>query len=370
MKVLLVTWIDKLKEKLEALSPELEYCAIVVDNVEPAKEVLEQVGLSQELIHPLDELKACADSLSYDYALCIQDRFYDSKISRLYNSGLPTEKVVGFAALPGTANWQTERQLRYYREHFQEFEIFATGTSTVETAIDVKQFKRKAINFATSSQDFYYNFQIAKHVILCGGHNTIRYALIGLAPYSFHFDLSRTLSWKSRLLPYFIAFNDLHNLPVPVDTYKRFLREEWLTQKPSIAKVNINGVKSEKRMTQKDIDSNSNIFHWQGKCYPETCNENVKILDDYLTLCEENNVLPVMIRVLVSERYIESFNKQLLEEFDVLVEKACQKHSSAVFFDGWKLQGFTYEDFYNHGHLNRYGAAKFSTYLNDFIESL
>lgn len=203
-----------------------------------------------------------------------------------------------------------------------------------------------------------------------GGHNSIRYALIGLAPYSFHFDLSKTYSRKTRILPYLIAFNDLHNFPVPIDVYKRFLREEWLMRKPSTAKVNINGVKSEKRMTQKDIDSTGSIFHWQGKCYPETRDENIKILDDYLTLCEEHNIYPIMFRVLVTEKYIKSFNKQLLEEFDVLVEQACKKHPSTVFFDGWKLQGFTYEDFYNHGHLNRYGAAKFSAYLNDLIETL
>ena len=37
MRVLLVTWTDQLLEKLSALNPKLEYCAIVVDEVEPAK---------------------------------------------------------------------------------------------------------------------------------------------------------------------------------------------------------------------------------------------------------------------------------------------------------------------------------------------
>lgn len=57
MRVLLVTWIDKLAEKLAALSPELDYCAIIVDDIEPAREILEQVGLSPKLLYPMKRLK-------------------------------------------------------------------------------------------------------------------------------------------------------------------------------------------------------------------------------------------------------------------------------------------------------------------------
>lgn len=204
-----------------------------------------------------------------------------------------------------------------------------------------------------------------------GGRSRIRYALIGLAPYSFHFDLSKTirLLLKSRLLPYLIAFNDLHNFPIPIDVYKKFLRKEWLATKAPIAKVNLNGVKSQKVIEQKVI-LNGKTNTWAGKYYPETRDENIKILDDYLTLCEENNIRPIMFRAIVSEKYMANFNKQLLEEFDSLVEQACQKHSSAHFVDGWKWQDFTYSDFYDHGHLNAQGAAKFSAYLNEFIEQL
>lgn len=169
MKILLVTDSAWLENKLAVLSPELEYCAIVVNNVESAKKVLEQTGLSQELVYPLNELKKCAEELQYDYVLCLQDKAYDFKINRLQVCDIPIEKIVCFAALPNLSNWQTERLLRYYCEHAQEFEIFSTGTSYTETAIDIRQFKRKAVNFATSSQDLYYNFQIAKFAVSCGG---------------------------------------------------------------------------------------------------------------------------------------------------------------------------------------------------------
>ncbi len=169
MRVLLVTNEMNLAEKLDVLSPELEYCGFVVDNVEPAKETLEKVGLSQVPLYPLSELKTCAESHDYDYAICVQELPYDGRAYKLYKAGFPTEKVVAFANLLNEANWQTERPLRYYQEHAQEIEMFATGISTVEAGIDIRQFKRKAINFGTSSQDLYYSFQIAKHIVLYGG---------------------------------------------------------------------------------------------------------------------------------------------------------------------------------------------------------
>ena len=74
MRVLLVTWTDQLLQKLSILSPELEYCAIVVDEVEPAKKILERVGLSPNLIHPLYDLKECVKDFYYDCVMCVENR--------------------------------------------------------------------------------------------------------------------------------------------------------------------------------------------------------------------------------------------------------------------------------------------------------
>lgn len=370
MRILLVIWTDKLLEKLSALNPQLEYCAIVVDEVKPAEKILEQVGLSKDLLYPMDELKNCVDTLDYDYVLCVQDTFYDGKMNLMQKCEIPTEKLISFADVTTMGNFQTERPLRYYKAHSQEYEIFATGTSYAETAIDVRKFKRKAINLATSSQDLYYNFQIAKALVSMQGENKkLRYALIGLAPYSFHFDLSKTFVLKCRILPYFIVFNDVHNFPIPADVYKNFIRKEWLAKKFPLKNVNLNGVKSPKVMAN-PLDNNDGIRPWTGKYYQETHDENIKILDDYLTLCEKNNIRPVMFMAPLTEKYIANFNKQLLDEFYDLVGQARQKHPSALFVDGYKWKGTTYADFYDHQHVNFRGAAKFSTYLNNFIENL
>lgn len=375
MRILLVTWVDKLSEKFATLNPELEYCAIVTDDVEAAKEVLGKFSLSQDLLHPMDELRKCIESLDYDYLLCVQDKYSDEKIGILQKCAVPSKKVISFNQLTtkSSFNFDTEKALRYYQEHSQEFEMFATGISTAFEGLDVTQFKHKLFNFAKPSQDLYYDYKVAKYVVSCGkGNSKIRYALIGLAPYSFHYDLSQVFRYRFLFLPYVIAFNDLHNFFMTVDVYRKFLREEWLAKKFPLKPFNANrpygGGHQNKAMDSEAINTATNT--WAGKYYPKTRDENVKILDNYLTFCEENNIRPIMFRVIVSEKYIANFNKKLLEEFDSLVEQACRKHPTARFFDGWKLDDFTYADFFDHGHLNSKGAAKFSAYFNKFIEQL
>lgn len=64
MRVLLVTNEMNLSEKLAVLSPELEYCGIVVDDVEPAKKTLADRGLSQVPLYPMNELRKCVDNIN------------------------------------------------------------------------------------------------------------------------------------------------------------------------------------------------------------------------------------------------------------------------------------------------------------------
>ena len=373
MRVLLVTNANELEKKLSALNPELEYCAFVVDDVESAQKALDRVGLSQVPLYPMNGLETYVKKFNKDYIICVADDWCGMGLMRAVKKIIPTGKVVDLWTIHTLTNFFLERSLRYFKEHALEFEMFSTGISTVEKGIEHFQFKRKLFNFGRGSQDLYYNFQVAKAAILYGGgRSKLRYALIGLAPYIFHWDVSSS-GLQGILLQHFIAFNDLHNFPVPTEVYRSFFNEEWLTKKISFESFNVNipygkETKLKGSMDQKAIDADSNT--WKGRYFSKTRDENIKILDDYLTLCETNNIRPVMFTVRVTEKYITNFDKRLLEEFYILVEQACQKHPSAVFFDGWKLKDFTYDDFYDHGHLNVHGAAKFSSYLNDFIEEL
>lgn len=397
MKVLLVARTGNLFEILSScLNPELEYCAIIVSNVETAKDVLSKVGLSQDLLYCLDDIKQCIKKFPYDYILCIDDGWGTTFLKLAQECSVPDDKIVALN-IPSRDVFTLERSLRYFREHATEFEGLATGISYAETGLNVTRFKRKLFNFARSSQDLYYNFQTAKFALLCEeGHSTLRYALIGLAPYSFHCDLSKSSTLRFLMLWYLVAFNDLHNFRTPVEIYRKFLREDYLTRKVPLESLDINDpfyVKTNPAYyLKKGNDSNENIIakissqEYEGnvikeapiradgkggrKEFPETCKENIKILDDYLTLCEENNILPIMFLAPMPQAYMENYSKPQIEELRYLVGEACLKHPTAHFVDGWKLNFITDNDFYDKGHMNLQGATKFSDYLNAFIEKL
>lgn len=209
-----------------------------------------------------------------------------------------------------------------------------------------------------------------------GGSGKIQYALIGLAPYSFHYDESKTYKFVLGLLQYFIAFNDLHNFWMDTESYRQLFQEDYLNLSISSIPIDINNLYLQKSPVLKIMDLNSKmdaretIDAWKDKNFPETRAENIKILDDYLTLCEKNNVRPIMFLTPTTEGYVKHFSRQKLDEFHYLIREAQKKHPTAIFFDGWKLEGFSDKDFYDVDHLNIQGAAKFSAIFNNVIEQL
>lgn len=170
MRVLLVTNEMNLSEKLAVLSPELEYCGIVVDDVEPAKKTLADRGLSQVPLYPMNELRKCVDNINYDYLLHVKlGRFSPNILPDLVKDGVPRENMLCLSELSHYGNFSTERILRYYKEHWQDFDAFVTGISWVNTGIDITKFKLKLANFSNYCQDLYYDFQIVKNAVICGG---------------------------------------------------------------------------------------------------------------------------------------------------------------------------------------------------------
>lgn len=390
MSVLIVTYAKTLPDSLANLNPEIEYAAIVVDNVESAKKNLAQVGLSKNFVCPMEELTNCIEYLWYDYIFCLGIGWGDKLLQLVQEYGAPKDKIVGINFRNGV--FLTERSHRYFKEHCAEFDMFATGISYAETGLNVDCFKRKIFNFARSSQDLYYNFQTAKFAVLCGGgHSTLRYALIGLAPYEFHYDLSQSRRLQFLMVDYLVAFNDLHNYFVPIDTYRKFFRAEYLANKLPLKDFEVNdpfhirkipAYTVEKKPISpnpNDKTKNNNVAkeapvradgRGGKRDFPATCLNNIKILDDYLTLCEENGIRPIMFLAPMPSAYMRNYSATQIDELRYIVEQACQKHSSARFIDGWKLDFINDSDFYDKGHMNLQGATKFSTYINDFIEAL
>ena len=173
MRILLVTLSDILPFALtQVLNPELEYCAIVVDEPDISKKMFKDYPQITNVIFPFHELKECIENFYYDIAVCISSSRlrYDVLPNELKHYGLDANKIISLQDIHTDANFSIEKSLRYYKEHVAEFEMFAIGMSYTELSIIPKLFKRKLFNFGRGSQDLYYDYQIAKYILeVCGG---------------------------------------------------------------------------------------------------------------------------------------------------------------------------------------------------------
>ena len=381
MRILLVTMTELLPFTLsKVLNPALEYCAIVIDEPDVAKKNLSDFPQLHDKIYPFYELKECIANTDYDALLfmCEHPSWY-SILEQIRVYGVPDNKFVNLNLSYATKekNFLLERNLRYYKEHAADFEMFSTGGCYAALGLDNTKFRYKLFNLGKGSQDLYYDYQVAKFVLAQNVRvGKLKYALIGLAPFLFHYDSSKT-SYVCSMLQYLIALNDMHNFWMPAEQYKNLFREEFLNTRLSLENIDLNNLFYQKAATVKFMDFNARvnlrkrIDIWEKhKDYPETVKENFQVLDDYLTLCEKNNVRPIILLPPLTEAYIRYFNKEKLEEFYHLVSQLQKKHSSSVFFDGWKLEGFSDDYFTDADHMNLNYSAKFSEILNDFIEQL
>ena len=144
-----------------------DYCAFVVEEVQPSKEFAKKIGFPENLIYPLYELKNLINEIYFDALICISDGLtgYDDLANYAQRCGCPQNKFIHLRLLNSSENFSLERALRYYEEHSDEIEIFATGNSHTCMGLDANKFKYKLLNFAHSAQDLYYNYEIAKRVL-------------------------------------------------------------------------------------------------------------------------------------------------------------------------------------------------------------
>ena len=381
MRVLLMTLTETLPYSLtQVFSPELEYCAIVVDEPDIAKKKLANEPI-RDKIFPLYELKECIQNNDYDaFLFMFAHPVWYTLIEQIREYGVQSNKCINIHLSYSTKerHFLLDKNLRYYKEHAAEFEMFATGGCYAKLSLDNTKFRYKLFNLGNGTQDLYYDYQVAKFLIAQNSRvsGKLKYALIGLAPFLFHYDASKTSSYVS-IFQYLIALNDLHNFWLPIEQYKKLFREEFLNTRLPLENINLNNLFYKKADSIKYMDINARVYArkridiWRPqKSYPETVKENVKILDDYLTLCEKNNVRPIMFLPPLTEAYMRYYNKEKLEEFYSLVNQLQKKHSSSVFFDGWKLEGFSDDYFTDVDHMNLNYASKFSTILNNVIENL
>ena len=378
MRVLLVTPSYVLPQIIPGLlNHDLEYTAVVVDEPAPIREFVTKTGGYADIVFPFHDLKECIENCEYDYIFAVSEtNTVEIFPNKLRKYGAPLNKTVHFYLTnDGNNSHIIKRALTYFKKNSKDFDMIATGMSYTSFGLDSDRFKGSLFNFAKASQDLYYDYQIAKFAVDVNRGRKIRYALIGLAPYSFHFDLSKTIKENWRLIHYCVALNDMHNFHMPSEKCRKFFQKSFFDAELPLEQVDLNNVNADKikmdtMNLRKRLDLRDRAEAWSDKSknFVETRDENIKILDDYLTLCKKNNIRPIIFLPPMSEGYMKHFSREKLDEFYHIISAATDKFSDAIFVDGWKISEFADGDFCDADHLNLLGAAKFSSVLNMVIE--
>ena len=89
-------------------------------------------------------------------------------------------------------------------------------------------------------------------------------------------------------------------------------------------------------------------------------------LEDFIQILKAKGITPILITLPNYTEYVEYLNKSYIDQYVEASKKLVDKYNIEYwnFLDSDK---FTINDFYDMEHLNRKGAFKFSTMLNDSI---
>lgn len=362
IKKAIVTGVNDLSINIEELI-DFKKCRIVAfisDNSELQGKYIKDIPIFGRSAIPF---------INYDYLI----------ISDYFNCNLEKKRVIN---------------INDYKKYYYDYEIFRaydsyfncqkpidgfiTGLSYAEVGIDTEQLSYDVINIAVSSQDLFYDYKWAKMIL----NNqeigaTVKFAIIGMSYYSFEYDLSKS-NLKNRVYNYYPFFRTSRDHPFAqeiVNSYTKFeqvaseiFKKDYNTIFYNLLKEKSdswwNGMVSEV-MDKGKIEKDKWIIERDcDKDYPETVQENTRILREYILLLKSKKITPIIVICPTSKHYHTDFSHRIKNEYKDIINKIKCEFDVEV-FDYFDSNAFSDEDFYHVSHLNKNGAMKFTKLLND-----
>ena len=323
---------------------------------------------------------------NYDYVLLTAGN-YETLNRSILKGILDSNKIIDFYRY-----YITYFDYNFYKKYFdfiessKKFEGTITGLSYQEVGIIPQYLDNKFYNFAVSSQDIFYDYEIMKYMLTFKKmKENVKYAIIGLSYYSFQYDMSRS-SRKIRTNCYGTIFHNMHNYDCAEEStlfYKKFIDSikyifcESFTRKiysliKEPTEKYLEGIFNTKFDSKKlKYDSTRELKQSVemdfNKDYPVTVIENIEILKKYLQLLKENDIKPILVVCPQNKFYCKYSSEKMKNDFLNIINKLKNVYSFQ-FIDYFSSDEFKDSDFYDISHLNYKGAEKFTKILDKIIE--
>lgn len=252
----------------------------------------------------------------------------------------------------------------------EQIEVLVTGISYANYAIYEPFMSKETFNFALPSQDIFYDYQIVKHLMKFPQlKDHLKYVVITLCYYSFENDLSRSKQNLGILHRYIKTLKDTHNynnikgIEILHDIYEqKYLIDDYykhIYMPDFLRNITNSDVPNQKYLAE--LQSSNN--------FPETVIENEKILDEYMTMLEKNNIMPILVVCPTSKIYNQYYSDYSKDKFYCSIDKIRLKHKFQL-LDYFYSEQFDESEFYDGSHLNIKGAEKFAKLLEKDISWL
>lgn len=147
--------------------------------------------------------------------------------------GISKTKIIDLRMLYLPDRIMMQKTIRHYITTDVPYEMFITGLSYTYFGTNLKSYKKMTMNFSGVSQDLYYDYKLMKHIFE-SKRGDFKYGIIGICPYSFHYDLS--LSAESfRTLIYYSILKDSHNFHLNDDGFRELFSSSFLEMYEAIS---------------------------------------------------------------------------------------------------------------------------------------
>ena len=226
---------------------------------------------------------------------------YSSDIYRtkkfLISCGVPEYNIVNFEVI-NYISPEWIGNLRHVEKYGADF--FATGISYIRVGLNLHYIPQTRLggNLSGSNQDLLQSYLTAQYVFEHVKPGTIKFVIIGLAPYSFRYENAKAFTVCARHLQYMLALNaparNNHDRLLQVlirDNVKNLFASVGAER----ADLNFDREKNNTR----ELSSKA-LVNWENelknltkKLFPESVEKNFQILKAYIRLCIDHGAKPV-----------------------------------------------------------------------------
>ena len=304
-------------------------------------------------------------------------------VEELERLGVPNDKIINFSNFGTIEFFGFYNLVKYFlSDRFiternkacggKGDEIFmVTGVSHAYAGTDISEFSMPGIKLALTSQDLFYDYELAKLAI--NHKKGLKYAIIGVSPFSLHYDLSKSVN-VGRCFGYYPMVKSVHNCPISESKIKELFNEAYIHSydlfDSELIAQHLFGCNSlDKAFTLNDLMEVRKKLADAGKQFPETAIENKIILRNYVTDCIKADVLPILVIYPVSEFYNKYFSLKKFSEVRGILEDYSEEFN-IPFYDFSNDKRFTISDFFDVEHLNVRGAEKISQILDKVLSKI